>query len=89
MGFVEIKEWLDKQVAIRNEMAASEEFSSRIRVIDTRFRTEKNIHIVGIKEVADMLGVKTRVEDYTEHLVRCYFIYEGYEVFELVDKDVC
>ena len=89
MGFVEIKEWLDKQVATRNDMAASEEFNSQIRVIDTRFRSEKDIHIVGIKEVADMLGVKICVEDYSELLERCYFMYEGYKVFELVDKYVC
>lgn len=84
MGFVEIKDWLDKQVAIRNEMAALEKFNSHIRAIDTRFRFEKDIHIVGIEKVADMLGVEICVEERDEDSEYYYFMYEGYRVFEVV-----
>ena len=89
MGFAEVKEWIDKQIAIRNEMATLEEFNSQIRVIDTRFRFDKDMHIAGIDEVADILGVEIYIEDHSEDFERYYFMYEGYKVFELVEKHVC
>ena len=84
MGFAEIKDWLDKQIAWRNEGAALKDFNSQITAIDVP--AEKKIHLWEAELVAGILGIKMQREPYCEEYDCLYFMYEGYKVFCLKDK---
>lgn len=90
MGFVEVKEWLDKQIAWRNEGIALKNLNSRIEVLDIHFDECKEVHCWGADVVADILGRELEREYFNEESDCLYFMYEGYKVFCLKDKaDVC
>ena len=84
MGFADIKDWLDKQIAWRNEGAALKDFNSQIKAIDVP--AEKKIHLWDAELVACILGIKMQREPYYEEYDCLYFMYEGYKVFCLKDK---
>lgn len=86
MGFTDIKEWLDKQIAWRNEGAALKNFNSQIEVIDIPNCECKQIHLYKAENVADILGIEMKREPYCEEYDCLYFMYEGYKVFCLKDK---
>lgn len=84
MEFAEIKDWLDKQIAWRNDGAALKKFNSQIEALDVP--AEKRIHLWETELAADLLGVKMQREPYCEEYDCLYFMYEGYKVFCLKDK---
>lgn len=88
MGFAEIKDWLDKQIAWRNEGAALKKFNSQIEAIDVP--AERKIHLWETELAADLLGEEVQREHHGEEFVCLYFMYKGYKVFCLRDRrDVC
>ena len=80
MSYIEVKEWLDKQIAWREEGKKLKEFNSQIRI---RGLFLEDILISEIKVVADLLGVELKEEKY-EHDVRYSFSYKGYTFAEWV-----
>lgn len=86
MEYAELKEWLDKQVAWRNEGLSIKDFNGQISIIDFGLTDEKSIHLVNVDVVADILGVELQIEEFVEGLDRLYFMYEGYKVFYLVER---
>ena len=86
MDYASMKEWLDKQVAWRNEGAALKDFNSQIGVIDVSNCESKQIHLYKADVVADMLGIELQCEPWDEGIDCLYFMYEGYKVFCLRNK---
>lgn len=90
MGFVEIKEWLDKQIAWRNEGIALKHLNSRIEALDIHFDEYKELHCWNADVVADILGIELQREYFDRGSDQLYFMYEGYKVFCLKNiTDVC
>lgn len=87
MDFASIRDWLDKQVAWRKEGAALKNFNSQIRVIDVESCEIKQIHLRKVDVVADILGTEIQREPWDEEYDCLYFMYEGYKVFCLRDKE--
>lgn len=85
MGFVEIKEWLDKQIAWRNEGIALKCLNSHIEALDIRFDEYKELHCWNADVVADILGIELQKECFGRGIDCLYFMYEGYKVFCLKD----
>ena len=81
MSYIEMKEWLDRQIAWREEGKRLKEFNSQIYI--RGLFLESCILMSEIKVVADMLGVELKEERY-EHDVRYSFPYKGYTVVEWV-----
>lgn len=78
MSYIDIKDFLDKQIAWREEGKRLRDFNSQIRI---RALFLDDILISEIKVVADILGVELKEEKY-EHDVRYSFPYKGYTVAE-------
>lgn len=87
MDYTSIKEWLDKQVAWRKEGVALKDFNSQIGVIDISNCEDKQIHLYKADVAADMLGMELQCEPLDEEYDCLYFMYEGYKVFCLRDKE--
>lgn len=79
MGYTDIKEWLDAQIAWRNEGLALKEFNAEIDVIDTP--SEKKIHLWNIKMAADIMGVELQEGKQVGKNKVTYFMYRGYKIF--------
>lgn len=86
MEYAEIKEWLDKQIAWRNEGISIKDFNSQIGVIDSNFVQEKDIHLWKADIVADILGVELQREEFNEEYDQLYFMYKGYKVYGLRER---
>lgn len=84
MSYIEMKEWLDRQIAWREEGKRLKEFNSQICVIDTP--NERKIHVNDIDVVANLMGEELVEEDWGEYVSRS-FVYEGYTVYGLVKKE--
>lgn len=84
MSYIEMKEWLDRQIKYREEGKRLKDFNSQICVIDTP--NERKIHVSDIDAVADLMGAKLVEEDHCDEYVKRSFMYEGYTVYGLVDK---
>lgn len=87
MEYAELKEWLDKQVAWRNEGIALKNFNSRIDALDVHFDEYREIHIYDADVVSDILGIDLQREHFNEEYDQLYFMYEGYKVFCLRNKE--
>ena len=86
MEFAVIKEWLDKQIAWRNDGIALKKFNSQIEALDIQFDEYKSLHCWGADVVANNLGIELQRERFDNETDLLYFMYEGYKVFCLKDK---
>ena len=85
MSYIEMKEWLDRQIAWREEGERLKEFNSQICVIDTP--NERKIHVNDIDVVANLMGEELVEVYHSGEFVERRFMYEGYKVFGLVEKE--
>ena len=81
MGMAEAMEWLDKQIAWREEARCLKKFNGQISVCDEP--EEKQIQIFGdIIVLSDLVGEKLMYEKADDKGI-LYFMYKGYKVFQL------
>lgn len=80
----EVEQWLDAQVAWRDQGKKLQTFNSDIRVIDANYMD--GIHCNNAALLAEMLGVKLYITEHSENLEYHNFWYKGYKVYSLEDK---
>ncbi len=84
MSYIDIKEFLDRQIAWKEEGESIKDFNSQIRVYG--IPEARRIHMNDIDVVADLMGMELVEEDHCEEYVERSFMYKGYTVFGLVEK---
>lgn len=83
MGFDEIKEWLDRKIAIKKEDIASDELCSNISTVGT---SEYIQMYQGIEIVADVMGLPLNVAEFAGDTVYS-FVYDGVKFIQFNRSD--
>lgn len=78
MGYTDMKEWLDVQIAWREVGMSLKAFDDEIEVID--IPREKRIHLWNVKMAADVMGMELQEEKDLEEDKIMYFMYRGYKI---------
>lgn len=93
MNKEKVLEWLDKQVEANNTI--NEVLSENTRRLDKPTSKEidgeyiQTIHMDSITELTEVLGIKPieNKRDDEDYPLERYFLYKGYVVFELIQKE--
>lgn len=85
MEFQNIKEWLDLNISIRRQLIETENLNEQVQLC--RPNKENTLHVYkGIDILADVVGaellLREDLED-EEYPYYHYFMYDGFEVFQM------
>ena len=83
-----IYEWLNMQIEATEILNIPLDTENPTYICMAGYTGEKNVHIYGIDRLCKELGVECEVEkDYTVEYDLHYFMYNGYKIYGLVEKE--